>query len=67
MLFCAKERWLPALDRMAFRAFPLLRPRCKLAFMRVRLVAVGTIRKWQLFLKVAVHMALRAGHGCVFP
>lgn len=60
VLLDAKQRWLPAFDRMAFRAFTLLRPRCKLTFVRVRLMAAGAIRKWQRLFEITVNMALRA-------
>lgn len=66
VLLDAKQRWLPAVDVMAFRAFTLLRPRCKLTFVRVRLMAVGTIRKRQRLPEIAVHMALRAAHRRMF-
>jgi hypothetical protein len=45
---------------MALRAFPFLWTRFKLAFVRVRLVAVCAIGKRQRLLEIAVHVALHA-------
>ena len=60
MLLHAKERWLPTFHGMAFRAFPLLRPSFKLAFVRVGFMAVRAIRKGQLFFEIAVDVTLGA-------
>lgn len=65
VLLHAEERWLPALDRMAFRALTFLRSRFKLAFVRVGFVAVHTVRKGQRLFEIAVQMALGATHGGV--
>lgn len=53
-----EKRGLPALHGVAFGAFGFFRACFELAFVRVRLVAVGAIGKRQQFLEVAIHMAL---------
>lgn len=59
-----EQRRLPSIEVMAFRAFALLRPRVKLAFVRVRFVAVGAVRKGQRLFEVAFQVALcAADHG----
>lgn len=60
VLFDAKERWLPAFHRMALRAFAFFGPRFELALVRIRLMAVVTIRKRQRLLEFPVHMTLHA-------
>lgn len=45
VLLDAEERRLPAFHRVAFRAFALLRPRCKLALVWIRLMAIRAICK----------------------
>src|SRR5437588_321934 len=65
MFFDAKQRGLPTLDGVAFRAFALFGPGRKLAFVWILLMAVDAIGEWQRFLEVAIQMALSARNGRV--
>ena len=60
MLFHSKERRLPALHCMALRAFTFFRPRFKLAFVRVGLMAIRAVLERQRLLEIAIDMALGA-------
>lgn len=53
VLLHPKQRRFPALDGVAFRAFSLFLAACELALVDV-FVAVGTIRKGELLLEIAV-------------
>ena len=65
MFFDAKQRGLPTLNGVAFRAFALFGPGRKLTFVWIRLMAVDAIGEWQRLLEVAMQMALSARNGRV--
>jgi len=56
----AKKRWLPAVQRMTFRALPFFRPGLKLSLVRIRLVTVHALGKRQGFFEVTIQVAFRA-------
>ena len=66
VLFHAEERRLPSLHLMAFLALALPGPRGELALVRIRRMANHALVEGQLFLEVAVLMAIYAGHLGVF-
>lgn len=67
-MFLHREfRWLPALHGVTGRALSLIRALGKLAFVRIRLVAIHALGEHQRLLEVTVSMALSAVHARVLP
>lgn len=66
VLVHAKQRRLPAIQRVALRAFALLRPRLELPLVRVGLMAIDALRKGNLLLEIPVQVTGHAGNFLVF-
>lgn len=61
MQFDGEERGLPAFNVVALGTFALLSARGELALVRIRLVAIGTMRVDERLLEVTIEVAGRAG------
>ena len=62
MFLHAELRWLPALDRVAFRALSLVRSRLKLPLVRIGRVAGRALGKSQRLFEIAACVAFRAAN-----